>query len=89
MELMASGSPCPARAKSSGRSTPRRLAMISRNLPVPAEHLSFIKKLEAMPPSTVITLVSWPPISTTVQSRPSRANPPFPWQVISVTVLAA
>ena len=42
MEEIVISRPRSASSNSSGRVTPMRLAMISRNLPVPAEHLSFI-----------------------------------------------
>ena len=45
---------------------PRVLAMISRNLPVPAEHLSFMIKSRTLPLPIRIILLSCPPISITV-----------------------
>ncbi|STV23802.1 Uncharacterised protein [Klebsiella pneumoniae] len=42
--------------------------MTSRKRPVPAAHLSFIRKSLRLPPaSSWITLLSWPPISITVR----------------------
>ena len=63
--------------------------MTSMNLPVPAEHLSFMLNLTTLPFFSTMALVSCPPMSTTVQSLPNSRAAPFPWQVISVTVLAA
>ena len=63
--------------------------MISKNLPVPAEHLSFIANFATLPPRSTMTFVSWPPTSTTVPSPPNRKPAPRPWQVISVTTLSA
>ena len=81
MELMARGSPFSAMSNSSAMSTPRRFAMISRNFPVPAEHLSFIRKEEAIPFSTVMTLVSCPP-------RPSPEKKSNVGMILIIFVLA-
>ena len=83
------GRPWRARFESSSWVRPRRFAMTSMNLPVPAEHLSFMLNLTTLPRSRTMALVSWPPMSTTVQSSPKRKPAPRPWQVISVTVLVA
>ena len=49
-----------------------RSAMTSRNLPVPAAHLSFMTK-SAMTPSASreMALLSWPPMSMMVRTVPS------------------
>jgi hypothetical protein len=50
----------------------------SRKRPVPAAHLSFIRKSVRLPASSSwITLLSWPPISMTVRSagQQPRAEP--------------
>ena len=64
--------------------------MISRKRPVPAEHLSFIRKSCTAPPDTPMTFVSCPPMSITRRSsRPCRKHAPRAWQVISVTLFPA
>ena len=53
----------------SGRSSSRVRAIISRNRPVPAAHLSFMMKpLTAPASSRQITLLSWPPMSMMVRA---------------------
>ena len=86
---MTVGSPRRAICASSSCETPSLSAMTSRKRPVPAEHLSFMTKRFTAPPTSSITLVSWPPTSTTRPSGPKRYAAPRPWQVISVTALSA
>ena len=66
-------------------------AMFCRKRPVPAAHLSFIRKLTTFPSrSKAMTLLSCPPMSRIVRTppgSPSRKSRPAPtaWQEISVT----
>ena len=60
--------PRAASAHSSSGRMPSRFAMISRKRPVPAEHLSFIRKSCTAPPDTPMTFVSCPPMSITRRS---------------------
>jgi len=62
--------------------------MTSKNLPVPAEHLSFITKSSTFPFCSTITLISCPPMSITVTFPSAKKAAPRPRQVISVTVLS-
>ncbi len=57
-----------------------RLMVISRNRPVPAAHLSFIRKSFTCPPegSSRITLLSCPPMSMTVSQPGQRKSGPGP-----------
>ena len=65
-------------------------AIISRNRPVPAAHLSFIIKPETWPVSSrLITLLSCPPMSMMVRTAGFSACAPRAWQVISVLVRVA
>ena len=65
------------------------LAIISRNLPGPAAHLSFMTKLATAPfSSRRMTLLSCPPISITVRTSGFRKCAPLAWQVISVILLS-
>ena len=68
------------------RSISSVLAITSRNLPVPAAHLSFMAKSATFPsgPSR-ITLLSCPPMSRTVSAPGKRCLAPRAWHVISVT----
>ena len=88
-ELIGRTVPLSAISNSSCRVTPRRFAIISRNLPVPAEHLSFIWKSCTMPPNTRMILVSCPPTSIMAHSSPAISRPPLAWQVISVITWSA
>ena len=59
--------------------TSRTRDMASRNLPVPAAHLSFIIKFSRFPLSSRSSaLASCPPMSITVQTRGHRNRIPFP-----------
>ena len=74
----------------SSSDTPRRAAVCSRKRPVPAAHLSFIAKSMGAPFGPMrITLLSWPPMSTSVPAIPVSAKTPRAWQVISVTARSA
>ena len=54
----------------SSNESPSVLAIISRKRPVPAAHLSFIRKFFTAPfSSMLIALISCPPISMTVRTR--------------------
>ena len=64
-------------------------AIISRKRPVPAAHLSFMTKLDTLPSgSTLMALLSWPPMSMTERMAGFRKWAPLAWQVISVTDLS-
>ena len=57
---------------------------------MPAAQRSFIAKSTTRPrASSRMTLLSWPPMSTTVRQAGSSACAPRAWQVISVTFLPA
>ena len=65
------------------------LAIISKNRPVPAAHLSFITKFATAPfSSRRMTLLSCPPISMTVLTSGFKKCAPLAWHVISVILLS-
>ena len=65
-------------------------AITSRNRPVPAAHLSFIAKSVTLPSGeSRMTLLSCPPMSSTVAALGNRRRAPLAWQVISVTFRSA
>ena len=65
---------------------PRWTAMFWRKRPVPAAHLSFMRKSSTLPFSSILmTFESWPPMSSTVVASGARRRAPAAWQVISVT----
>jgi hypothetical protein len=67
LEILRSLSASSASLPNSSMSYPRVLAMISRNLPVPAAHRSFISNFFTLPFSNrEMALLSCPPISKTV-----------------------
>ena len=70
MELMDTPPPCAASSHSASSRSPRVFAMTSRKRPVPAEHLSFIRKSLTRPFSSRMILVSCPPMSITVSAGP-------------------
>src|SRR4030065_322491 len=74
----------------SSRSISSVRAMTSRNRPVPAAHLSFIAKSATLPSGVKrMTLLSWPPMSSTVLALGNRWRAPRAWHVISVTAKSA
>ena len=87
---MAAGFPRPAASPSSASSMPRMPERTCRKRPVPAAHLSFIRKSCTEPSGAVLmTLLSCPPMSSTTPVPGKRWTAPRAWQVISVTTLSA
>jgi hypothetical protein len=71
-------------------SSPRRTAISSMKAPVPAAHFRFILKSSRFPESSMrMTLLSCPPMSTTVIDPGTRWWQPTAWQWISVRVASA
>ena len=69
---------------------PRMPERTCRKRPVPAAHLSFIRKSCTEPSGAVLmTLLSCPPMSSTTPVPGKRWTAPRAWQVISVTTLSA
>ena len=73
MLLILVGSPERARSAICCWEMPRRSAMISKKRPVPAAHLSFMRKSVTLPSGPrVITFESCPPMSSTVDASGAR-----------------
>ena len=82
--LRASYSPICSTLSSSTR------AMLSMKRPVPAAHLSFMKKHWTAPFSSMeMALQSCPPMSRMVRAVGKRKWTPLLWQLISLTALSA